>query len=96
MQATQAATKPDLILSSAWMFGPDALFTAESLAVAAWKAHPKEFGLKTYAELYPDANAVLSYLMGEKGLVKQGFLERVAPKTYRLTEKGRERAEALA
>jgi hypothetical protein len=47
-------------------------FTAEALIVAVWEKFPKTFGLKGYAELYPDSNKVLSSLMGEKGLARRG------------------------
>src|SRR5439155_531059 len=47
-------------------------FSAEALIVASWQKFPKTFGLKGYAELYPDSNKILSSIMGEKGLARRG------------------------
>jgi hypothetical protein len=67
-------------------------FTAADLVVRAWKSIPgglEAFGLDGYRHTYPDANAVLSTVMGKRGLVAQGLLERRGPKVYALTDKGR-------
>jgi hypothetical protein len=64
-------------------------FTAESLIVAAWQKFPNTFGLKGFAELYPDSNKVLSSLMGEKGLARRGWLVKTGQKVYALTKEGR-------
>jgi hypothetical protein len=64
-------------------------FTAESLIVAAWQINPTAFGLKGYAERFPDSNKVLSVIMGERGLARQGLLDKVGVKQYSLTERGR-------
>ena len=45
-------------------------FSAESLIVGSWQKFPRTFGLKGYAELYPDSNKVLSSIMGDRGLAK--------------------------
>jgi hypothetical protein len=64
-------------------------FTAEALIVAVWQKFPKTFGLKGFAELYPDSNKVLSSLMGEKGLARRGWLVKTGQKMYALTREGR-------
>ena len=65
-------------------------FTAERLVVTAWKRFPRPFGLKGYADLHPDSNAILASLMGAKGLVRRGWLTRVGPKMYQTTALGRQ------
>ena len=64
-------------------------FSAEALIVASWQKFPKTFGLKGYAELYPDSNKVLSSIMGEKGLARRGWLVKMGQKLYALTRDGR-------
>jgi hypothetical protein len=65
-------------------------FSAEALIVRAWKGHPRAFGLKGFAEQYPDSNKVLSCIMGVRGLAKRGLLSRVGQKLYELTREGRQ------
>lgn len=64
-------------------------FSAESLIVAAWQKFPKTFGLKGYADQYPDSNKILTSLMGEKGLAKRGWLVKMGQKMYALTRDGK-------
>jgi hypothetical protein len=64
-------------------------FSAEALIVSAWQHYPRTFGLKGYSELYPDANKVLTSIMGEKGLAKRGWLVKMGQKLYALTREGR-------
>jgi hypothetical protein len=63
-------------------------FSAEALIVASWKRFPRTFGLKGYAELYPDSNKVLSSIMGERGLTRRGWLSKMGQKLYALTREG--------
>jgi hypothetical protein len=65
-------------------------FSAESLIVAAWQQYPRTFGLKGYADQYPDSNKVLSSIMGEKGLARRGWLVKMGQKLYALTRDGRQ------
>jgi hypothetical protein len=65
-------------------------FSAEALIVASWQKFPKTFGLKGYADLYPDSNKVLSSIMGEKGLARRGWLVKMGQKLYALTRDGRQ------
>ena len=48
-------------------------FSAEALIVGAWQKFPKTFGLKGYADQYPDSNKILT--SGEDGLVQLQDLE---------------------
>jgi len=70
-------------------------FTAEALIVCSWKNYPKTFGLKGFWDLHPDSNKVLASIMGEKGLAKKGWLDKVGQKLYVLTEDGREVVQRL-
>jgi len=74
-------------------------FSAEDLVVSAWRRFPDAFGLKGHFDengnlKYPDSNRVYAEIMGSKALRKLGFLQKVGPKTYKLTEAGRARALA--
>jgi hypothetical protein len=65
-------------------------FSAEALIVAAWQKFPRTFGLKGFAEQYPDSNKILSSIMGEKGLARRGWLVKMGQKLYALTREGRQ------
>jgi hypothetical protein len=65
-------------------------FSAEALIVSAWQKFPQAFGLKGYAEQYPDSNKVLSSIMGEKGLAKRGWLAKMGQKMYSLSRDGKQ------
>jgi len=64
-------------------------FSAEALIVASWQKFPRTFGLKGFAEQYPDSNKILSSIMGEKGLVRRGWLVKMGQKMYAITRDGR-------
>jgi hypothetical protein len=64
-------------------------FSAEQLIVTVWQKYPQTFGLKGYAELYPDSNKVLASIMGGKGLANRGWLSKVGQKLYGLSREGR-------
>src|SRR6266511_4876408 len=70
----------------------DRTFSSEELLVAAWRKDPKAWGLRGYEREYPDSNRIHRELdsrgKGQKGIVGSGLLERVQPRTYRLTPKG--------
>jgi hypothetical protein len=65
-------------------------FSAEALIVAAWQKFPRTFGLKGFADQYPDSNKILSSIMGEKGLARRGWLVKMGQKMYALTRDGRQ------
>src|SRR5262245_26193292 len=64
-------------------------FTAEMLIVASWQKFPTTFGLKGFADKYPDSNKILSSIMGEKGLARRGWLVKMGQKLYAMTREGR-------
>src|ERR1700722_6971184 len=64
-------------------------FSAEALIVGAWQQFPKAFGLKGYADQYPDSNKILSSIMGEKGLARRGWLVKMGKKNKNITQKRR-------
>ena len=75
-------------------------FSAEQLVISAWQEYPESFGLRGFLNEegypeYPDSNRVFAEIMGSKPLRKRGLLEKIADKTYRLTESGRQRASVL-
>src|SRR5271168_765312 len=84
-------TVPEKILLAAFELeeAGQSPFSAEALIVAVWQANPRTFGLKGYAEQYPDSNKVLTSLMGEKGLARRGWLIKTGSKMYALTREGR-------
>jgi hypothetical protein len=85
-------TVPEKILLAADQLdqGGQSPFTAEMLIVASWEKFPNTFGLKGFAEKYPDSNKILSSLMGEKGLARRGWLVKMGQKLYALTREGRQ------
>ncbi|MBL8794159.1 MAG: hypothetical protein JNM56_09655 [Planctomycetia bacterium] len=70
-------------------------FSAEALIVKSWQKFPKAFGLKGYADQYPDSNKVLTSIMGEKGLTRRGWLSKMGQKLYTLTREGRQMVRKL-
>src|SRR5438876_11760685 len=72
--------------------GLENTFTSEQLLVAAWKRDPASWGLRGYEREHPDSNRIHRELdsrgKGNRGIVGDGFLEKVRPRTYRLTPKG--------
>jgi hypothetical protein len=85
-------TVPEKILLAANQLEQDGQspFSAEALIVASWQKFPKTFGLKGYADQYPDSNKVLSSIMGVKGLANRGWLVKMGQKLYSLTRDGRQ------
>lgn len=83
-----AATQPALLLAAAARLREP--FTLAELAVTAWRASPAVFGLKGYADKFPDSNRVSAALSHVGGPVRKGLLEKVGPGLYRLTRAGLE------
>jgi hypothetical protein len=65
-------------------------FSHEALIVRAFEMWPDDFCLKNFKG-YPDSNKVATLLMGERGLVRRGHLEKVRPKTYTVSALGRQK-----
>jgi hypothetical protein len=66
-------------------------FSEWDLTVAAWARDRARFGLRGYAQSYPDHKRVMMEIMGQKtsNPVQQKNLERVRPNYYRLTPQGK-------
>jgi hypothetical protein len=80
-----------MILLAAWDLEQQGQspFSAEALIVTAWQKFPRAFGLKGYADQYPDSNKVLASIMGTKGLTRRALLVKMGQKLYALTREGR-------
>ena len=83
-------TVPEKILLAADHLEKDGQspFSAEALIVASWQKFPKTFGLKGYADQYPDSNKVLSQHHGREGpgaarLARQDGAEALRPDARR-------------
>jgi hypothetical protein len=90
-------TVPEKILLAAYQLEQEGQspFSAEALIVASWQKFPRTFGLKGYADQYPDSNKVLSSIMGVKGLARRGWLAKMGQKLYTLTRDGQQLARRL-
>jgi hypothetical protein len=84
-------TVPEMILLAAWDLEQQGQspFSAEALIVTSWQKFPRAFGLKGYADQYPDSNKVLASIMGTKGLTRRSLLVKMGQKLYALTREGR-------
>jgi hypothetical protein len=91
-------TVPEKILLAAFQLEQEGQspFSAEALIVASWQRFPRTFGLKGYADQYPDSNKVLSSIMGVKGLARRGWLAKMGQKLYTLTREGQVLARRLS
>lgn len=69
-------------------------FSAEDLAVEAWKKYPDSFALEGYPE-HPDSNRVYIEIMGNKPLRSRGWINKIGRKTYQLSEAGHLMVQSL-
>ena len=92
MNTIAECTVPEKILLAAWQLEEEGQspFSAEALIVASWQKFPRTFGLKGYADQYPDSNKVLASIMGEKGLARRGWLAKMGQKLYSLSREGQQ------
>jgi hypothetical protein len=92
VEAVAEMTVPQRILLAAYRLEKEGNtpFSAEALIVAVWREHPRAFGLKGFADQYPDSNRVLSCIMGKRGLAQRGWLAKMGAKLYSLSREGRE------
>jgi hypothetical protein len=90
-------TVPEKILLAAYELEEkgQSPFSAEALIVGVWQKFPRTFGLKGYADQYPDSNKVLASIMGAKGLASKGWLTKMGQKLYALTREGRSSVRRL-
>lgn len=94
-----ALTVPQRILMSLHRLESEqkkpAPITANELVVAAWQDSPEQFGLEGFLNQFPDSNRALAAIMGERGLVRRGWIDKVGQKQYRLGAPGREEVECI-
>ena len=92
MNAVVECTVPEKILIAASELEQQGQspFSAEALIVASWQKFPRTFGLKGYADQYPDSNKILSCIMGNRGLARRGWLAKMGQKLYTITREGRQ------
>ncbi|HEV3080397.1 MAG TPA: hypothetical protein VGY66_11480 [Gemmataceae bacterium] len=97
MNTVAECTVPEKILLAAHQLEEQGQspFSAEALIVSSWQKFPRTFGLKGYADQYPDSNKVLSCIMGERGLARRGWLSKMGQKLYALTKEGRHVVQRL-
>ena len=97
MNTVADCTVPEKILLAAHQLEDQGQspFSAEALIVSSWQKFPRTFGLKGYADQYPDSNKVLSCIMGERGLARRGWLSKMGQKLYALTKEGRQVVQRL-
>jgi hypothetical protein len=91
VSAIVESTVPEMILLAAWDLEQQGQspFSAEALIVTSWQKFPRAFGLKGYADQYPDSNKVLAAIMGTKGLARRSLLVKMGQKLYAMTREGR-------
>lgn len=73
----------------------DREFAWGDVIVLAWKTYPKTFGLEGYEYQHPDAKDISSYLMGDRGLVKNNMFQKVRQKVYKISPRGLAHAKWL-
>jgi hypothetical protein len=73
------------------------VFSLSALVVAAWKLSPSRLGLPGMESHYPSDRRVVAMLLGSKGMVAKGLLERVEEGvgTYRVGKKGHNPGQPL-
>lgn len=81
----------DKILAACYRAHAAAAFDDAALVLAAWRAFPRDFGLRGHWYAHPDSNRVRAKVAGRDGLVARGWLEHEGP-LYRLTPAGIARA----
>jgi hypothetical protein len=94
MTATQHYTVGDHVLIAAATLPQP--FSFADLVVACYKQAPLTFALVGHPQ-HPNSHRLAMEIMGKKknGPTGLGFMQRVAPNTYRLTESGLRTAERL-
>lgn len=73
-------------------------FSEWDLTVATWKRNPNRFGCRGYESEFPDHKRVMMEIMGttkKENPIRRGWLIKVRPNTYSLTDVGRTEAGRL-
>jgi hypothetical protein len=77
-------TRKDAILEAAQTLAQP--FAIEDLILAVWAKNKREWGLGKYWDSHPNTKRVECEIHGVKGLVSQGYLDKVSPGIYRVNE----------
>ena len=82
-------TKPDKILMAAYrLLNKKKVFSAEDLTVKSFELFPADFALHGYPNI-PNSNQIYTAVMGsEAALIKKGFIKKVGPKQYKISDAG--------
>lgn len=96
-QPKQTASETVLLAADDLAAAGKAEFSEWDLTVAAWSLDRFRFGLRGYAQSYPDHKRVMMEIMGQKpsSPVVLKFLEKIRPNVYRLTAAGKAAAAKL-
>ena len=78
-------------------YGCEASLPESDLIVQAWRDWPERFGLRGFADAYPDSKRVTCELCSGKrnGAKCKGLVRRIGPRMYRLTAAGLALGEKL-
>jgi hypothetical protein len=73
-------------------------FTEWDLTVGTWSLNKNRWGLRGYEDKYPDHKRVMNEVMaaGTQKVVGRGWIERVKPNYYRLTDSGLAKVASLS
>jgi hypothetical protein len=96
--------KPTITAAQAVLLGAKDLndggrqpFSEWDLTVAVWQRDPNRFGCRGYEDQYPDHKRVMMEIMGgtKDNPLRRGWMRKVRPNFYELTDLGRADAEKL-
>lgn len=70
-------------------------FSSEDLIVEAWNRFMDSFGLAGHETSFPDSNKIITSIVGKRGLVARGYLDKKGAKLYAMTYEGKRIAARL-
>jgi hypothetical protein len=94
---TGMSATEEILLAAAKLAG-DGLqeFSEWDLTVAVWKLNKERFGCRGYEDEYPDHQRVMKDFMGDKPLMRKGWMERTRRNHYHVTPLGLAEAARLS
>ena len=97
-QMTEAPTLTavqEILRAAAQLDAEKECFSEWDLTVAVWQRNPNRFGCRGYEREYPDHKRVMKEIMSSASgnPIRKGWLERIGPNLYRLTNVGRAEAQ---
>ena len=96
LEPTQGLTAAQEILRAAVDLDAEKeSFSEWDLTVAVWQRNPNRFGCRGYETQYPDHKRVMKEIMSSSNgnPLRRGWLERIGPNSYRVTNVGRAEAQ---